>query len=51
MAFVILPFLVMFSPHAWGWTLGERLFNLQSEVFPTRVGVDLSHGLETSRMK
>ena len=29
-----------FSPHAWGWTFMSTVIGMNSEVFPTRVGVD-----------
>ena len=30
-----------YSPHAWGWTVCNRLVGNSCKVFPTRVGVDL----------
>ena len=29
-----------FSPHAWGWTVGDEGETRQGRVFPTRVGMD-----------
>ena len=32
----------LFSPHAWGWTVVLRSMQAETQVFPTRVGVDLA---------
>ena len=32
--------LIVFSPHAWGWTVWKTNVALANYVFPTRVGVD-----------
>jgi hypothetical protein len=33
-------FPIVFSPHAWGWTVLLTVFDSDADVFPTRVGVD-----------
>ena len=39
-AAVVRDCLPMFSPHAWGWTVGPAGNEADLDVFPTRVGVD-----------
>ena len=33
-------FPIVFSPHAWGWTVLLTVFDSDADVFPTLVGVD-----------
>ena len=40
-----------FSPHAWGWTGTREGYKLFPHVFPTRVGVDLTGHVQSSRIR